>query len=255
MENINILEKDKYDEYSDYMEALKTECAIKDDVGEIVLNGNEHLITTTDDSECYSGTSYVIAYDQGNEIHIAGCKYIDKDGFSFFDDDNMYLIYPSRVERTPHDGIITDFLESYENPENPGVPIYLYSQVDAASNQALLFNYFKPEHTNDSNFLTYLCSREPDIIQFAHTRIFNHITSYKFEADYYRRYKVTKSRRGYFCPFGPKYTKDEMYEHISENGYSIKVPKDLLEVYKDESLKANNFKKTLDLYESAMKKK
>ena len=245
--NYRIIDPSEFDkeEYKEYIDALKYECSLDEDdedefsvdeqlyypVAEVSINNRKYYISCVDDD---------IVFDNGR--------------FSFVDDDYLYTLTDTGVERKAFGSKVEEVFTSMDYKSQEGLGAYTYSQFVNNKNGVVL-SFIQPEDSTDANFLYFLSGRRADFVQFIKTFIvFNRIKGYRYleDEDAYFKFKVVsarepESRSLQYSKRGAK-SYDDINEDIEKTGYHTHVPREIINVYADSDLNVKCLKKTTEMY-------
>lgn len=258
-EKLTIIDPSEFDkeEYLEYLKALREEC-INDEgesqisypVAEIYLGNRKFLVTAEDNSGCYEGPSYVVAYKDDDKVKIYGCALVDGN-FSFFDEDHLYLFDGDKVERYRHEDEMNEIISTTENPAEPDKICFNYSQISVPTGKGVILSYPRPDHCTNENFVYYLHNKIPEYVQFVYTKPFMHVKSYWCIDDIYQKFKVTAARDAKRCMFASAYTQAGMEAMINSKGFAHTIPKEMIDMYAGNDIHTNCLKRTMQMYHDA----
>ena len=244
MVNFKIIKEESFESLNQYLRLIYQVSEGNYPFAFVNMDGTDYLTTKVDEDK------YAIAYKKEDNYKLIGSCVKEDDSVVVCDQDFAYVLYPNGdLLKENQLNLFKESLVLYQSIESEPKTTLNFSQIDPINKRDVYMHYRLEGYGDPTVALNYIGNRVPMEIV---------IDKYPFFIDFEKRYANCD---GHFyrylrvnddiiraLPFLKNYSYESLMDYIQSMGFNTTIPKELVDVYKNENSEIKVLKKVTQEY-------
>lgn len=244
MVNFKIIKEESFENLNQYLRLIYQLADGTNPFAFVNVDGKDYMITNAEDND------YAVVYKKGDNYKLVGTHLVDDDNFAVCDEETSCVIYPSGdILRESQLNGFRESLVLYKSIESEPKVTLNFSQVDPINRRDVYMHYRLEGYENPLVTLNYMHNRVPiEVVIDKYPLILEHEKRYAYCDRRYYRYLRVNDDIIRALPFLKNYSYEALMDYIQSMGFNTTIPKELVDVYKNENSEIKVLKKVTEEY-------